>query len=129
MLRPFTLNLVARRNADFRETYTLSHEVNPIDLTSIALEMQIRNHTGELGDPLIGIDSAGAVGKRIEISEPSAGIFALDISLENLLTLPAPDPRPGALPYFVYDLRAIYPDGFIEVLVEGYFITSFGVTI
>ncbi len=119
MLQPLQLDLVARRNADFRETYNLSVDGVDIDLTSVTLAMQIRDHLGSTGAFLLE--------PTVTITDPTDGIFVIDIPQENVDALPINVTRLDESPSYVYDIRVTYADGFMEMLMEGKFTTRLGV--
>lgn len=119
MLQPLQIDLVARRNADFKETINLSVDGVAIDLTSLTLAMQIRDHFGSTGTFLLE--------PTVTVTDPADGIFVIDIPQESVDSLPITVTRLDESPSYVYDIRVTYPDGFIEVLMEGKFTTRLGV--
>lgn len=122
--KPATRDLPVSRNAPFP---TAQFAIS-LNLTGQRLMLQVRNHEGEPGSPLINVTSAasgGIVIDHIDTAKPET-VFHFEIAKATMEGLPAPD-LPDQVLRLPFDLKA-GPNGAEEVVWAAHWIVRTGVT-
>lgn len=134
MINPAAVNLTARRNADYAETWVvaesfdaLGNAVGPVNLTGYSAAMQVRLYGLAGGDPLIDLDTVTTAIEGIRFIEPLAGQFEVRIDAASIDDLPAAA-KAGGTATFSYDIILTDPDGLAHAYAAGDFTVYPGVT-
>jgi len=131
------IGIVARRNADYAETWIIAdgqgYDANgdaiaPQDLTGWTSDLQVRLYGLAGGAPLIDLAVVITAVEGIRFVEPASGQIEIRIDWSPTLEgLPVAG-KAGAVATFEYDLIMTDPTGFRSVYATGPFTVPPGVT-
>lgn len=116
------LQLDARRNADFKTTFTFPAGYN---LSGVEPRMQVKRYEGDTGPALVAVTTTpNGYGSVLNVTGNSIVLIIDDGELSTITPEAAPtDPN-----VLAYDIILLMPDGFEQYFVGGPFVLYPGVT-